>query len=258
MREGINGLFELHGFLLIPALVVIVGSLMKKNPLIVLFTSSLTAMILAFLFQGVSLQSIFSSGVSGFEVTMLGNEAVIDEEMKSLLNRGGLYSMYNATFFVFVAFFFASALEISQALTIVLERIISRLKTIGSITFAALLTGFAVINFTSNALVSYFLIQDIYGKVYKSKNMHPVNLSRNMEDSITITEVLMPWTVSGVFMATTLGVGNFEFLPWAIFNLGGFIFSALYGFLAPYTGGFGIRKLEQTEADQDAAKKASL
>src|SRR5699024_9181497 len=149
--------------------------------------------------------------------------------------------MYNATFFVFVAFFFASALEVSQALNIILERIIVHLKTVGSITFSALVTGFAVINFTSNALVSFFLIQDIYGKVYKKNNLHPVNLSRNMEDSVTITEVLMPWTVSGVFMATTLGVSNFEFLPWAIFNLGGFIFSALYGFLAPFTGGFGIR-----------------
>jgi NhaC family Na+:H+ antiporter len=65
-----------------------------------------------------------------------------------------------------------------------------------------------------------------------------------MEDSVTITEVLMPWTVSGVFFATTLGVANFEFLPWAVFNWSGFLFSALIAFLAPLTRGFGIRRLE--------------
>ncbi|PGT89007.1 MULTISPECIES: Na+/H+ antiporter NhaC [Bacillaceae] len=246
MMTGLDQLFNLNIFLLIPAIVVIAGSLMKKPPLIVLFTSAITALVLAWITQGASVSNLFASAVSGFHVDMLG-ENTISEEMQSLLNRGGLYSMYNATFFVFVAFFFASALEVSQALNVILERIIVHLKTIGSITFSALVTGFAVINCTSNALVSFFLVQDIYGKVYKEKKLHPVNLSRNMEDSITITEVLMPWTVSGVFMATTLGVGNFEFLPWAIFNLGGFMFSALYGFLAPYTKGYAIRKLEEDD-----------
>ncbi|WP_245732686.1 Na+/H+ antiporter NhaC family protein [Salinibacillus kushneri] len=244
MISGLDQLFNLNALLLIPAIVVIAGSLMKKPPLIVLFTSAITALILASITQDASISNQFTSAVSGFNVDILGGDAyVISEDMQSLLNRGGLYSMYNATFFVFVAFFFASALEVSQALSIILEGIIKHLKTIGSTTFSALVTGFAVINCTSNALVSFFLIQDIYGKVYKEKKLHPVNLSRNMEDSITITEVLMPWTVSGVFMATTLGVTNFEFLPWAIFNLGGFIFSALYGLLAPYTAGFGTRKI---------------
>ncbi|SFL59838.1 Na+:H+ antiporter, NhaC family [Gracilibacillus orientalis] len=250
MTAGLDQLFNLNVVLLLPAVVVIGGSLMKKPPLIVLFTSSVIAMIIGLVFQGSSFANIFASAVSGFNVEMLGTEAnVISEDLQSLLNRGGLYSMYNATFFVFVAFFFASALEVSQALNTILESIMAHMKTIGSITLSALVTGFAVINCTSNALVSYFLIQDIYGKVYKKKNLHPVNLSRNMEDSITITEALMPWTVSGVFMATTLGVDNFEFLPWAIFNLGGFVFSALYGFLAPITGGFGIRKLDDDHVD---------
>ncbi len=250
MVANLDQLFQLNLWLLIPAVVVIVGSLMKKPPLIVLFTSSVTAMIIAILFQGASLANLFASAVSGFNVDMLVG-VDIGDDLQELLNRGGLYSMYNATFFVFVAFFFASALEVSQALNTILESIIKHLKTVGSITFSALVTGFAVINCTSNALVSYFLIQDIYGRVYKKNNLHPVNLSRNMEDSITITEVLMPWTVSGVFMATTLGVDNFEFLPWAIFNLGGFVFSALYGFLAPITGGFGVRKLEGSVGDDN-------
>jgi len=34
---------------------------------------------------------------------------------------------------------------------------------------------------------------------------------------VTITEVLMPWTVTGVFMATTLGVPTVELAPWAVF-----------------------------------------
>ncbi|CAN5897365.1 hypothetical protein BH23ACT10_BH23ACT10_03220 [soil metagenome] len=82
----------------------------------------------------------------------------------------------------------------------------------------------------------------------------PVNLSRSMEDSVTLTEVLMPWTVSGVFFATTLGVNNFDFLPWAVANWSGFMVSALLAILAPMTGYFGIRRLDD---EQDREREAT-
>lgn len=259
VANGLEQLFNLNILLLIPPIIVIAGSIMKKTPLIVLFTSSVAAMLLALLLQNATLGNVFTAAVEGFTADMLIqavpglDESLITDTMASLLNRGGLYSMYNATFFVFCAFFFASALEVSQALNVILERMISHLKSVGSVIFATLVTGFAVITCTSNALVTFFLIKDIYGDVYEKRKLHPVNLSRSMEDSVTITEVLMPWTVSGVFIATTLGIGNFEFMPWAIFNLGGIVFSALYGFLAPYTRGFGIRKID--EADTAASEE---
>lgn len=244
MTAALESLFSLNVILLLPALIVLIGSIMKKPPLIVLFASSITALLLAMIFQGAALADVFAAVVSGFTVDMLPQNIEITEDIESLLTRGGLYSMYNATFFVFCAFFFASAMEASQVLHVLLEGIISRLKSTGSLIFTTLLSGFVIINGTSNALVTYFLIKDIYGESFKKHKLHPVNLSRSMEDSVTITEALLPWTVSGVFIATTLGVGNFEFLPWAVFNWGGFIFSALLAFLAPYTNYFGIRRLK--------------
>ncbi|RKD76358.1 transporter (NhaC family) [Sinobaca qinghaiensis] len=244
MTAALESLFSLNVILLLPALIVLIGSIMKKPPLIVLFASSITALLLAMIFQGAALADVFAAVVSGFTVDMLPQNIEITEDIESLLTRGGLYSMYNATFFVFCAFFFASAMEASQVLHVLLEGIISRLKSTGSLIFTTLLSGFVIINGTSNALVTYFLIKDIYGESFKKHKLHPVNLSRSMEDSVTITEALLPWTVSGVFIATTLGVGNFEFLPWAVFNWGGFVFSALLAFLAPYTNYFGIRRLK--------------
>ncbi len=263
MLGGLRQLFNLNLVVLLPAVIVIAGSLMKKSPLIVLFVSALTAMLVALVFQNATVGNLVTSAVEGFNVEMIasatGTDAsIIGQDMQDLLNRGGLYSMYGATFFVFCAFFFASALEVSQALNVVLEQVIVHLRSAGSVVAASLVTGFAVINCTSNALVTYFLVQDIYGGVYKKKKLHPVNLSRSMEDSVTVTEALMPWTVSGVFMATTLGVGNFEFLPWAIFNLGGIVFSALYAFLAPVTGGFGIRKLQEEPESGKASSKTAI
>ena len=238
----LEGLFTLSPVLLVPPAVVLVGSVLRRSPLVVLFVSSMSAVVLAVLVQGFSWADTFAAAVSGFTSDMLSGE--VSPDLAELLDRGGLYSMYASAFFVFCAFFFAAALEGSNVLRVLLSGLVERLRSTGSLVLATLLSGFAIINGTSNALVTYFLVNDLYGKAYARRNLHPVNLSRSMEDSITITEVLMPWTVSGVFFATTLGVGNFEFLPWAVFCWTGFLFSALLAFLAPVTRGFGIRALD--------------
>lgn len=248
MLISLDHLFHLNVFLLIPPLIVIIGSLMKRSPLIVLFTSSVVAIILALVFQPVAFGNVFQSMIDGFNIDMVKNtlpSSGATDDMKSLLNAGGLSSMYSPTIFALCAFFFSSALGVSGVLDVLLHRLLQGLQSIGGIIFSTLVTGFALINFTSKAAVAFFVVEDIFGEKYKEKSLHPVNLSRSMEDSISITEVLMPWTVSGIFMASTLGVDNFDFLPWSIFNLGGFVFSALYGFLAPHLKSFGIRESDE-------------
>ncbi|PDP87256.1 Na+/H+ antiporter NhaC [Glycomyces fuscus] len=248
----LHGLFTLNPLLLIPPLVVLAGSVTRKPPLVVLFSSSMSALLLALLVQGADPGDLFASAVSGFTTDMLPRGEEVSEVLAGLLNRGGLYSMYNSAFFVFCAFFFASALEKSGVLRVLLEGLIRRLRSTGGLVLTTLVSGFAIINGTSNALVTFFLVKDVYGDAFRARNLHPVNLSRSMEDSVTITEVLMPWTVSGVFFATTLGVANFEFLPWAVFNWSGFLFSALIAFLVPLTRGFGVRRIEP-ERERSAA-----
>ena len=55
----------------------------------------------------------------------------------------------------------------------------------------------------------------------------------------------MPWTVSAVFMATTLGVPTLAYAPWAVFCYGGPTFSLLIAALYRRTG-YGIRRAEAT------------
>jgi len=41
---------------------------------------------------------------------------------------------------------------------------------------------------------------------------------------------LIPWSIAGVFMASTLNVPTTEYAPWAILCYTGFLFAILYGF----------------------------
>jgi NhaC family Na+:H+ antiporter len=71
------------------------------------------------------------------------------------------------------------------------------------------------------------VVGSLFQRGYDERGLAPQNLSRSLEDSVTVTEPLMPWTVSAMFMATTLGVPTVAYAPWAVFCYGGPLFSLL-------------------------------
>ena len=47
----------------------------------------------------------------------------------------------------------------------------------------------------------------------------PELLSRTLEDSGTVTSVLIPWNTCGATQSSVLGVSTFAYAPYAFFNL---------------------------------------
>jgi NhaC family Na+:H+ antiporter len=58
----------------------------------------------------------------------------------------------------------------------------------------------------------------MYSKAFKEKGLAPENLSRTLEDSGTVTSVLVPWNTCGAYQSSVLGVATGAYLPFAIFN----------------------------------------
>ena len=74
-----------------------------------------------------------------------------------------------------------------------------------------------------NAIASdQYLAIVIPGKMFKKafhdKGLAPENLSRSLEDSGTVTSVLIPWNTCGAYQSGVLGVGVSEYFIYAIFN----------------------------------------
>jgi NhaC family Na+:H+ antiporter len=112
--------------------------------------------------------------------------------------------------------------------------------------------GATMIALTSHGGVTGLVIGGLFQKAYRERGLAPVNLSRSLEDSVTITEPLMPWTVSASFMAATLGVATLDYAPWAVFCYGGPTFSLLIAALYRRTG-FGIRRAATAEQNAPGA-----
>ena len=103
-----------------------------------------------------------------------------------------------------------------------------------------------MIALTSHGGVTALIVGELFQDAYRERGLAPENLSRSLEDSVTILEPLMPWTVSAIYMATTLGVPTLDYLPWAVFCMTGWVFSLLLAVTFPYTG-FGLKALELSD-----------
>ena len=59
----------------------------------------------------------------------------------------------------------------------------------------------------------------MYANTYKNKGLAPENLSRTLEDSGTVTSVLVPWNTCGAYHANVLSVATLTYLPFCFFNI---------------------------------------
>ena len=58
----------------------------------------------------------------------------------------------------------------------------------------------------------------MYAKAFRDKGLAPENLSRTLEDSGTVTSVLVPWNTCGAYQSSVLGVDTLQYAGYAIFN----------------------------------------
>ena len=70
----------------------------------------------------------------------------------------------------------------------------------------------------------------MFVKSYEERNLSPLNLSRTLEDSGTLTGALIPWNTCGAYMSATLGVSTMLYAPFAFFNLLCPVIAIIYGF----------------------------
>lgn len=87
----------------------------------------------------------------------------------------------------------------------------------------------------------------MYAKMYDAKGLKRSFLSRTLEDGGTLWSPLVPWNGCGAYQSATLGVHNFEFLPFAFMNL----INPIYAIIISYLG-IGIKYV-----DPDMNKKKS-
>jgi len=238
--------YNINVLVFLPAAVVIWGTLNRKPAALVMVSSSVVAMAVGIGVHDFSFHNSILAAISGFNAGMANSIAASgiapSDMLSSLLNRGGVNSMSSTLIIILAAFLIAAGMDVSGALDKLLRTMLARARSVFGLIAATLASGATMIALTSHGGVTALIVGGLFQDAYRERGLAPENLSRSLEDSVTILEPLMPWTVSAIFMATTLGVPTLEYLPWAVFCMTGWIFSLLLAATFPRTG-FGLRTL---------------
>lgn len=215
--QAIEENFNLNPLVLLPVILVLALAVLKMPPIPSLFGGVLMAGILAIVFQGASVESIFNYAYSGYKLDT-GMES-----LDSLLNRGGIESMTFTVTLVLIALSFGGALEVTGCMEAITSAILSRVRSFSGLQTTAILSSSTICLVSGDIYLSLVLPGRMYASHYDQYGYSRLNLSRALEEGGTLISPLIPWNVGGAVVISALGLGigdgnleNLLYIPLAV------------------------------------------
>lgn len=150
-------------------------------------------------------------------------------DVDTLLSRGGMDSMLYTLWIIIGAVTFGTLMEEFGLLAKLINPVLVRAKTTGLLFVTVVATGVGLNIIAGDQYIALVLPARIFRLEFQNRGLLPQNLSRVAADAGTVTSPLVPWNSCGAYMAATLGVSTFLYLPFAIFNIASPILSLIYG-----------------------------
>ena len=233
--------FDITVLALLPLLVVFLLAIRKFPPLPTILLGALLGGLTAVWLQPDAVIALADSPGQGQPLSMIKGVwlALADgyvsntgtAEVDRLLSRGGMSSMLTTVWLIICALSFGAVMEHAGFLARLVESALRTARSTGSFFATIALTCIG----TNVIAADQFIAIVVPGKMYQSeidrRGLARRNLSRIIEDSGTLTSPLVPWNTCGAYMAATLGVATFAYLPFAFFNLINPLVSVFYAYL---------------------------
>lgn len=226
--------FVLNPLLLIPVVVVIVLIVLKKPTLPTFVAGIVAGAVIAMIAQKASLSDVLSAMYAGYSGD--SGSDIVD----SMLNRGGFTSMLSTIGLLMAAAIFGAPLKAAGVVDILLDYM-KRIAGSGRAMSLGVLIIHAVFFMITGAYyVTYPVIGGMVKDLYPQYGLEKKNLMRTMLDTGTGLAPMVPWSTTGSYTATTLGVGNMAFMPFAPMLWLSIIFSIIIS-----VTGIGLAKVKE-------------
>jgi NhaC family Na+:H+ antiporter len=243
MQSAITSTFTISPWLFIVPVLVILLIVKKTEPLIALFIGTISGAILALIFQPSIVTQIsgeenltFLAAYKGIINAISGPAGIPTESvaLEDLFKSKGMAGMLNTIWLILCAMTFGGFMEAIGALDKISKTLLSMAKSVFGL-FASTVASCLALNLTaSDQYLAIVVPGKMFKDAYKRKGLAPENLSRTLEDSGTVTSVLVPWNTCGAYQSNVLGVEAMEFIPYAFFNI-------ISPFMTLIFAGFGIK-----------------
>jgi len=251
-RDALDSVFNIGFVSLLPIVLLIVLALRRTPPFLAIFGTALLSGVLASFTQPdvvkafvdkpdqngflTSIEAIYKSMANGF-VSTSGLKQIDD-----LFSRGGMASMLTTVWLILGALSFAAIMEhaglLNRIILPVMRHATSDARLIASV--AGTCIGLNIV--AGDQYVADVLPSRVYRSEFAKAGLKPRMLSRTVEDTGTVTSVLVPWNSCGAYMTGVLGVSTMQYAPWALFNY----LNPLVALVFAFTG-FRVERMEPAD-----------
>ena len=234
--------YNINPWLFAVPLGVIILISRKVDALVAIAMGIIGALIAAFIFQQPLLRSLGTGDFPIYEVAMrsvYGSINIPTEHpiLMELLNSSGMSGMMGTVWLVLSAMAFGGAMEAVGFLSVITSAIVGLARNSASL-ITSTLVACGILNVTaSDQYLAIVIPGRMFKDVYAKRGLAPENLSRTLEDSGTVTSVLIPWNTCGAYQSSVLGVATGDYFMFAFFNLISPIMTLIYAWF-----GIKIRK----------------
>jgi NhaC family Na+:H+ antiporter len=225
--KSIKEAFTITPWLFLVPLAVIFMIVRKTPPLVALLIGTLLGGIFALIFQPGVVAGItgadtlsFESGYKGIlnAITVSTSIDTTNTALNALFTAKGMTGMLGTIWLIVCAMVFGGVMDGIGALSRITKGLLSMAKSTFSL-FASTVGSCLALNITaSDQYLAIVVPGKMFAKAYEDRGLAPENLSRTLEDSGTVTSVLIPWNTCGAYHSGVLGVPVADYFLFAIFN----------------------------------------
>lgn len=236
--------FPISPWALLPPVLVIALSARKKPAIPSIFAGVIAGALLA-VANGISVGELFDAMQDGYVPALSGKLAGAGEDLAAiagiltqsnvvgvtpeaaaeasgvlteLLEKGGLQSMNWTVSLILCALTFGGILDRVGYLEVILETLLAWVKSPGALCTTTIASCFLTNLLTGDQYISLVLPGRMMKEKFDQAGLHPRMLSRSLEDSGTLTSVLIPWNTCGAYHKEALGVDPSAYAVYAILN----------------------------------------
>ena len=226
-KNAIAEKFNINPWLFLVPVLLVIMIIKKIPPLIALFFGSLLGAFFAVIFQPALLVELGGGQTLNFKVafqsilnaiTIETNLSTSEKLLNELFTSGGMQGMFGTIWLIICAMVFGGIMDAIGALEAISNAFLNWAKSKFQL-FASTVASCLTVNLSaSDQYLAIVVPGKMFNKAYKNKKLAPENLSRTLEDSGTVTSVLVPWNTCGAYQSSVLGVSVTDYFVYAIFN----------------------------------------
>ncbi|MBQ6434679.1 MAG: Na+/H+ antiporter NhaC [Synergistaceae bacterium] len=235
IQDMMTSEFNISFWAFIPPLIILTMASMKISAIPGIVAGIMGSIVLA-VCRGSTAHEALEVLFSGYvpvhfsEFVSLGeSQATVANLLTQLFTRGGMTSMLETVCLIVVALSLGGIMEVCGFLDVILDSLMRHVKSVAGLIGSVLVSAFMANVFLSEQYLSIIVPGRMFKRAFDERTfkdkktnverkLAPVMLSRSLEDSGTMTSVLVPWNTCGVYVSSVLGVATLDYLPYCFMN----------------------------------------